>query len=157
MALKGDRIEPNGFTDIHAFMNETATAGGVVCVSTGASGAALDNAAQLVTYKASSSGGKPVGVLLQNMVNIDQTRQHLNWYQDEVQIGGKVCLLTKGQVLTSNIQGTPAYGDRAFLSSSGNVQPLSSLAAINFENTPEVGRFLSAKDADGYAILLVDL
>lgn len=157
MALKGDRIEPNGFTDIHFFMNEVAERGGVACVSTGASGASLDNSVALATYKASSSGGKPLGLLVQDMVNIDQTKTHINYYQDQVQIGGKVCLLRKGQVLTNYVVGSPTAGQTAVLSSSGYVAAVSSMASLGLDNTPVVGQWLSAKDADGYAVLSVDL
>lgn len=157
MALKGDRIEPNGFTDIHFFMNEVAERGGIVSVSTGASGASLDNSAALGTYKASSSGGKPLGLLLQDMVNIDQTKQHINYYVDQVQIGGKVCLLRKGQVLTNFVVGSPTAGQLAVLSSSGYVAASSAAIPSGQDNAPVVGQWLSAKDADGYAVLSVDL
>lgn len=157
MALKGDRIEPNAFTDLHFFMNEVAERGGVVSVSTGASGASLDNSLALATYKANSSGGLPLGVLVNDMVSIDQTRQHINFYRDEVQIGGKVCLLRKGQVLTNMVTGTPSAGQFAILSSSGTVAASATFATLNLVATPVVGQWLSAKDADGYAVLSVDL
>ena len=59
-------------------MNEVGNRGGVVCVSTGGSGISLDQSAALATYKAASSGSKPLGLLLNDMVNVDLTRQHLN-------------------------------------------------------------------------------
>ena len=91
MALKTDRSTLQ--TDISFFMNEAATRGGVVSLSTGGSGAAMDQGAALVTYAAQPSGKVAVGLLLGDMVNIDLTRQHLNQYKDEVQKGGKVALL----------------------------------------------------------------
>jgi len=120
MALKSDRSVLD--TDISFFMNEAATRGGVASVSTGGSGAAMDQGEALVTYAALPSGAVPVGLLLNDMVNIDLTRQHLNQHKDEVQKGGKVTLLRKGYVVTSNLEGTsPSAGDPAYVAHSGNL------------------------------------
>ena len=100
MALKTDRSTLQ--TDISFFMNEAATRGGVAVISTGGSGASMDNGTALVTYAAAPSGKVPVGLLLNDMVNIDLTRQHLNQHKDEVQKGGKSTLLNKGWAVTSN-------------------------------------------------------
>jgi len=158
MALKSDRSTLQ--TDISFFMNEAATRGGVVCHgSTAGSGASMDNGKALVTYAAAPSGKIPVGLLLNDMVNIDLTRQHLNQHKDEVQKGGKVTLLQKGYVVTSNLEGTdPNAGDVAYLAHSGN------LASSNIGGTSTiagaklvVGRFLSDVDEDGYAKVYIDL
>ena len=157
MALKTDRSTLQ--TDISFFMNEAATRGGVVALSTGGSGAAMDQGAALVTYAAAPSGKVPIGVLLNDMVNIDLTRQHLNQYKDEVQKGGKVTLLQKGYVVTSSLEGTdPNAGDVAYLAHSGN------LASSNIGGDSTiggarlvVGRFLSDVDEDGYAKVYIDL
>ena len=76
MALKADRHELQ--TDISFFMNEVATRGGIAILSTGGSGAAMDQSNALVTYSASPttaalaiSGIVPVGLLLNDMVNLD--------------------------------------------------------------------------------------
>ena len=158
MALKSDRSVLQ--TDISFFMNEAATRGGVVAVSTGGSGAAMDNGAALVTYSAEPSGKVPVGLLLNDMVDIDLTRQHLNQHKDEVQKGGKVTVLQKGFVVTSSLEGTaPSAGDTAFLAHSGNISA-SDLATDNVDadgSTRVVGRFLSGVDEDGYAKVYIDL
>ena len=158
MALKTDRSTLD--TDISNFMNEVATRGGVASQSTVGSGASMDNGAALVTYKAVPSGAVPVGLLINDMVNIDLTRQHLNQHKDEVQKGGKVTLLRKGYVVTNNIQGTlPSGGETAFLAHSGNV----AIADVSSDDTDAdgsklvVGKFLSCADEDGYAKLYVDL
>ena len=158
MALKTDRSTLQ--TDISFFMNEAATRGGVVAVSTGGSGASMDNGAALVTYAAIPSGKVPVGLLMNDMVSIDLTRQHLNQHKDEVQKGGKVTLLQKGWVVTNSLEGTsPAAGNAAFLAHSGN---LSASDLSNDEgdvdgSTRGVGRFLSGVDEDGYAKVFIDL
>ena len=148
MALKPDRIEL--LTDVSFFMNTTAERGGVASVSTGGSGVSMDDASAVVAYAASASGAKPVGVLLNDVVNLDLTRQHINWHKDEVQVGGKVTLLRQGQVTTNKVTGSPAAGADAYVGASG-------LIGTSSSNAVKVGQFLSAVDADGYAKVSVNL
>lgn len=154
MALKADRYELQ--TDISFFYNAgTATRGGVVVHDTAGSGAAMDQGVNLVKYAAATSTTVPVGVLLNDVVNKDLTRTHLNQYKDEVQKGGKVTVLRKGYVVTNNITGSAFAGSGAYVChvNAGNVRfdsPASSGQLL-------VGRFLSSKDADGYAKLEVNL
>jgi hypothetical protein len=153
MALKGDMKVVSD--DISFFLNEAAERGGVACISTAGSGVALDQSKALVTYKANPSGCVPIGVLLNDMVDIDQSKYQINIYKDEVQKGGKVTLLTNGWVVTNKIEAgsTPTAGANAYLSNSGLVTATSLGAAA----TPLVGRFYSTKDEDGYAKLVVNL
>jgi len=157
MALKTDRYEES--TDISYFYtNGTATRGGVVCLDVlSASGAAMDQGDNSVIYKAAATTDVPVGVLLNDVVNKDLTRTHLNWYKDEVQQGGKVTVLTRGWVVTNNITGSPTPGALAYASNSvaGNF----SLTADDAEASGNlaVGRFMSRLDADGYAKVYVNL
>ena len=154
MALKEDRYEES--TDISFFYNEgTATRGGAVVLDAAlASGAAMDQGGNKVKY---GTAGVPVGILLNDVVNKDLTRTHLNQYKDEVQKGGKVTVLTRGWVLTNMIEDSidPAAGEIAYISASEagdltNVAPGSS-------GSLAVGRWMSQKDADGYAKLYVNL
>jgi len=147
MALKGDRHELD--TDISFFINVTAEKGQLLCTSTVASGAAMDNSAALATT--ASGTNIPLGVILNDVVNIDQTRQHLNWHKDEVQLGSKCTILTKGTVVTDQITGTPTAGMVAYLNTGGTV------GAQAHGETAAVGRFLSTKDADGYAKVSINL
>ena len=87
MALKPDRVEH--YTDLSFFMNETAERGLIVTHNTGGSGAAMDDSAAVVRV-ATASTQEPAGLLLNDVVNLDLTRQHINYMQDEVQQGGKV-------------------------------------------------------------------
>jgi hypothetical protein len=148
MALKPDRIEL--LTDISFFMSTTAERGGVASLVTGASGVAMDDASAVVGYAATVSGSKPIGVLLNDVVNLDLTRQHINWHKDEVQVGGKVTLLRQGQVTTNRVTGTPAAGVDAYVGVSG-------LIGTSSTNSVKIGTFLSSVDADGYAKLSVNL
>ena len=149
MALKGDRHELD--TEISFFLNETAEKGQVVSVSTQGSGAAMDNSSALATVAAEASGAVALGVLLNDMVNIDQTRQHINWHKDEVQKGGKVIILTKGFIVTDQISGNPTAGQVAYLADSGLI------AGTQDGTAPAIGRFLSTKDADGFAKVSINL
>lgn len=149
MALKGDRHELD--TEVTYFMNETASKGVVVSVNTQGSGSAMDSSSALATVAASASGAAALGVLLNDVVDIDQTRQHLNWHKDEVQKGSKVTILTKGFVVTDKISGAPTAGQTAYLSASGLIKGSQDAGA------PAIGRFLSTKDADGYAKVAINL
>ncbi len=153
MALKGDRTTLHDKIDY--FMNEVAERGGIVSVSTQGSGVAMDNASQLCTYAANPSGARPLGILLQDMVNLDLTRQKLNPYKDEVQIGGKVAIGQKGEWVTNRIQPgvTISAGNTAYLHASGY------LTNNNFldQSNNVVGRWDTTKDQNGYARVSVNL
>lgn len=151
MALKGDRFE--AITDISFFMDQVAEKGGVASLKTAGSGAALDQAAAEVEYAADPSGHFPVGLLLNDMVNRDLTKEHMNWYKNEMQKGSKVTLLLEGWVVTDMIESgvTPAGGEVAYVGVSGL------LTNSDSNNAVAVGRWLSAKDADGYAKVYVKL
>lgn len=158
MALKGDRLE--FLTDISFFNNNTvAVRGGIACIVSAGSGSALDQSAAQVGYIANSSGQQPVGLLLNDVVNLDMTRQHINWHHNEVQVGGKVTLCKKGFLVTNFIAGTPAFGDFAHLASSGFVMNVSvaNSVTVNRIANPKVGVFHSTLDEDGYAKIYIDL
>ena len=150
MALKSDRIEL--LTDISYFMNTTAERGGVVSAVTSGSGVAMDDGNAVVAYAAAASGAQPLGVLLNDVVNLDLTRQHINWHKDEVQVGGKVTVLRQGQVTTDLLVSgiTPTAGAPAYVGASG-------LIGTSSTNAVQIGSFLSGKDADGYAKVSVNI
>jgi hypothetical protein len=149
MALKPDRVEL--LTDISFFMNTTATRGGVVSAVTAGSGVSMDDANAVVAYAANPSGAKPIGVLLNDVVDLDLTRQHINWHKDEIQKGGKVTVLRQGQVTTNLVAGTPTAGADAYVAASGGISTTQAAGAV------KIGQFLSAVDADGYAKVSVNL
>lgn len=157
MALKSDRYE--AMTDISFFYNAgTATRGGVVVLdAVNASGAAMDQGVNLVRYKQATATDVPVGILLNDVVNKDLTRTHINWYKDEVQKGGKVTVLTQGWVVTNNITGSPTPGSVAYADSAtaGNITTTAGTAQAS--GNLAIGRFMTNKDADGYAKVFVNL
>ena len=154
MALKADRHELD--VDISFFMNETGEKGQIVVISTAGSGAAMDQAQALVTVAAADTTNIPVGVLLNDVVNLDLTRQHINFHKDEVQQGGKVSLLKKGYIVTDMIVGTPTAGAIAFLddADTGKFATEDKVADTKYS---QVGRFMSIKDEDGYCKVEVNL
>jgi hypothetical protein len=144
MALKPDRVE--SFTDVSYFMNTTGDRGGVVVFSTGGVGSAMDDADAVVVYPSGTpSGTSPAGVLLNDVVNLDLTRQHINWHKDETQVGGKVTLLRRGQVTTDMLASgqSPVAGDAAYYNGEGKFTTVTT-------NSTKVGTFLSSKDSEGY-------
>lgn len=144
MALKPNRIED--YTDISYFMNTTADRGGVAVYSSGGVGSAMDDADAVVAYPdGSPSGTVPAGVLLNDVVNLDLTRQHINWHKDEMQVGGKVTLLRRGQVTTDMLASgnTPEAGDAAYYDGDGKFTTTST-------NSVRVGTFLGSKDSEGF-------
>jgi hypothetical protein len=147
MALKPDRVEH--LTDLSFFMNETATRGKICVFSTAGSGAAMDDSNAKVIVATGS--GNAAGMLLNDVVNLDLTRQHINFHKDEVQKGGKVLLLRRGTVVTNNIESgkTPTAGNIAYFDSAGDL-------TTDVDSTP-VGQFLSSKDADGYAKVEINI
>ena len=157
MALKADRYELQ--TDISFFYNAGAVSRGGVVVhdSTTASGAAMDQGVNLVKYKTAASTDVPVGILLNDVVNKDLTRTHLNQHKDEVQKGGKVTILRKGYVVTNLITGTPNVGDVAYAcdQEAGNISTGAPSAAAS--GALGIGRFMTDKDEDGYAKVEVNL
>lgn len=151
MALKADRHE--FLTDISFFLTAaTGERGGIVVQSTGGSGAAMDQSSAVVAYPTSlaTMSGNPVGLLLCDVVNYDLTRQHINWHKNEVQLGGKVTLLRNGWVVTNMVSGTPTAGNPAYFDTLGRLTDTNT-------GSVKVGRFMSAKDADGYAKVSINI
>jgi hypothetical protein len=153
MALKTDRS--HGASDISFFANAVAERGGVMTLSTAGSGAAMDQAGAVVAYSVDPSGKEPIGVLMGDVVNYDLTRQKVNVYKEETQLGGKVTLWTQCVVNTNMIKTgiTPAGGNIAYLSGSGLLTNVN----IGSVQTPRVGKFLSTKDEDGYCKVSINV
>ena len=134
-------------------LNEPAERGIIVVHSTGGSGAAMDDSnAKVIAPATTVSGKNPAGLLLNDVVNLDLTRQHINFHKDEVQQGNKVLLLRRGTVVTDQISGTPTVGAKAYFVVGGTI------SASNQDSvSTQVGRFLSVKDADGYAKVEINI
>ena len=163
MALKGDRHEFQ--VDIKYFLNDVAEKGTVLVYGpgggsgtgpVGASGIGLDSALSLASVAGNPSGLLPVGLLLNNQVSIDQTRQHINFMRDEMIVGGKCSILKQGWVITNKVTGTPSAGNTAYLTTNGNLTPTVSSTG-GTAATPKVGQFETSLDQDGYCRVQVHL
>lgn len=158
MALRPDRRTVD--TDIRHFMNSVAERGGIVCwdvTGVNPSGAANDQSENNVAYVAAPSGHKPVGVLMNDVVNLDLTRQHKNFHKDEIQVGGKVTINAKATVTTDYIYPghNPMPGDVAYVGHSGYIAN----KKVQADDTGNhiVGRFETRKDEDGFATVTINL
>lgn len=151
MALKPDRKIVQGGTDIHFYMNEVAERGIIVTHESSGSGGAMDDDAASVQVPTGTGDGVPAGLLMNDVVNLDLTRQHLNQHKDETQLGGKVTILTHGWVVTNKIKSgqSPLAGDDAYYAASGELTVTG--------GSYKVGKFLSKKDEDGYAKVEINL
>lgn len=161
MALRPDRniVEDS----ITYFMFDTAERGGVVVSTSGTggwpNGNAMDSADRRAEYVANPSGRAPLGILANDVVNIDQSRQMLNPYKAESQVGDKVTIYTKGWVVTNSIMTGQASGIAvpapAYVGVNGNL--CSTAAYHTASGFPLVGRFLTNIDENGYAVVEVNL
>lgn len=156
MAVKGDR-QINA-TEIR-YISEAAMEAGICVVvkssqPTGRGVSPGYNDAAPVAVKVSgtpASGTRPIGMLLDNVVSIDPTKQHRNYQRVESLIGEPMCVLTDGWCRTNMITGTPAAGDPAYLGVD------STFDTTQRNSIPAVGKFVTAKGTDGFAIVSVKL
>ena len=148
MALGPDRSAEYG-SDQNFYMNSAAERGGVVSLVSIGSGAATDDANNLVIYASNPSGKTPIGVLMNDVVDVDLARYNLNRYKDEVVKGSKVNLRTWGEVVTNMLKSgdAPAAGDKAYLDADGRITK----TLTGTVQSPRVGSFKSQKDQNGYA------
>jgi hypothetical protein len=157
MALKPDR-EYNEVTDITNFWTTVAAEkGGVASVVTQGSGAAIGvnstDEPNVVGYAADPSGAIAKGVLLQTVTAaMSATRDFVNYENGEIRPGDKCTLVKKGFVVTDMITGSaPTAGAAAYLAASGYISTTQATSA------PQIGRFETTKDANGYARVSIDI
>ncbi len=158
MALKPDRSTEA--VDVSYYINSITgpsttrmERGGILCADntlTPGSGGGMDSAGQAAQYAANPSGLQALGILMNDFVNIDQSRQILNPYRDESQIGTKATILRRGFVVTNMLSSSQV--------ATGNTMPVIAYAGysgtitnFNLSGLPIIGQFQTKQDADGYA------
>lgn len=155
--LKPDRLYNPADIVTHYSMYETGTRGGIVCQATGfyPVGAGTDSSEQRCYYvNGNPSGFKPVGLLINDVVNKDLTQTHINYHKDEVQIGEKVVVAKKGEFVTNRIGPGQASGvaltlpARAYVGPSGYLYTAAGYATSGWT---EVGRFTTYVNTEGFA------
>lgn len=154
MALKKERVVIE--TDITHSCESVAERGVVLVYKTSGSGIALGDTAGEADLVSNPSGKVVFGVLLNDVVNVDETRYKMNFHKDETRVGDPCNVLRKGRVTTDKVTGTPTVGATAYLTSNGTVTPtLSSTGGL--VATPKVGQFVSIKDESGFVTLDINL
>jgi hypothetical protein len=153
MALKGDRHIV--YDDIRYFCNDVTERGVILVHSgSGASGRSMDDTLNVAYLPGtgSVSGLKAVGLLLNDFVDIDESRYQLNKNKLEERVGGKAWLLKKGWVYTDQLKSgdTPSNGVAAYVAPSGEVSTTAT-------NADRVGTFKGRKHTDGFVLLEVDI
>jgi hypothetical protein len=153
MALKPDRYHVE--SEIGYFCNDVTNRGVILVAGSTGSGASLDQTSAIATVGGTGTPGyRPLGMLMNDMVNIDLTKFHQNFYKDTMPVGGKCTLWKRGWVVTDQVVSgsTPVNGDPAYLAPFGQINN----AAVP-AGAPRVGTFLSAKDERGFAKVEVNL
>lgn len=149
MALKGDRIELPDGSRIKFFMNEAANRGCIVNLDA-PGGEGMDDPDATVSLPSGASGN-PAGVLMNDVVSLNLTRQPRNVHKDEVQVGNKVDILVRGVIRTNVVKtgDTPQAGDAAYYTANGEFTTTS--------GSDQVGRWVSGVDSDGYSEIEVNI
>ncbi len=162
MALKPDRTviqEDLGYYVLSLSGPSTTRMerGGILCQVSGTpgSGNGMDASAQAAEYAANPSGLNPVGILMNDFVNVDQSRQQVNKFKSEQQVGTKAVVLIDGVIVTNMLASTAATGNTmpqlAYAGASGL------LTNISGAGVPLIGQFLTKQDSDGYAKVRINL
>lgn len=124
-------------------------------------GNGLDSTNNKIEYvnSISVSGRKAVGMVLQNVVNIDFSRQELNRYSSDRQVNSKVLVGVIGEYST-NCWGAGQLSTGVQLPAIVYAGPSGCLytdAAHATSGYPAVGKALTGKDANGFAMVRIDI
>lgn len=147
--------------DISYFMNATGERGVMVFAVTGTygTGAGVDSANRVAEIVTNPSGRLSVGMLLNDMVNRDISREIPEVYKFEQQVGTKCHLAVQGVLVTNMIgagqaSGALQYPIAAYAGTRGFLYSSAGYAASGW---PVVGKFLTGVDTQGYAQVRIDV
>lgn len=93
--------------------------------------------------------GQPMGVILNDVVNKDLTRCHLNWNSGEVQVGGKVSICQEGWLTIGSFDNHVKAGSIIYYDKEG--------LPTTRDTGRSIGRAMSSSDADGFVQVRVQL
>lgn len=113
-------------------------------------GMSLTDVENIYSY-ALSADGSPASGLTAGIGDPLKIRVHRNYQKTTQVVGENVAILTDGFVWTNRVNGTPAAGDPAYLG------PLSNLQNTQVNSLPQVGKFDTSLDTDGYAKVTVKI
>ena len=150
MALKGDmHVEAE---EIRYICNDVTERGVILTFVGTGSGNLLDQGAIVTLPGTGVSGLKPAGLLLNDFVDIDESKYHVNYQKGrEQQVGSPAQLMRRGWAVTNKTAGTPAAGSPAYLAASGKVSTTQASGA------PQVGTFLGSADENSFACVEINL
>jgi len=136
-------------TTIDYAVNAAAVRGGILSYSTTAGEA---------EYDVDGSGALPIGILLDDVEDLNFDRHPEYLQRNVVDIGSVVGIANEGVFDTDAVVAgnTPAQGNPAYLHPGGEVSTVQlddGLGSVS----PRVGTFRSSLDANGFVRLLVDL
>ena len=133
--------------EVHFAMNVVAERGVVVSHSATAGEVTLANPTGATT--------SPIGVLLDDVesMNFDRHGEYRN--RMVVDVGSVVGIAAKGDYETNMITGTPSAGVPAYLHLNGNISPTQLTDGITL--APQVGKFRTGLNANGFALVHFDL
>lgn len=136
-ALKADRWIK--CEDLSFFYNgECISRGRVVCLDSNQD----DDGFPVVDIPNKCKKPYPVGIIMNDVVNLDMTRQHINWHKEEVPQGGKVCIAKYGYLTIKPVKGNPQPGKDLYYDDIGYL--------TTEEVSKCVGKVTSSLDADGF-------
>jgi hypothetical protein len=98
---------------------------------------------------------QPIGILLDDVEDMNYDRHGEYLQRNVVDVGSIVSLADEGEFWTDRVTGTPAAGDQAYLNVNGTVSPTQLTDGITA--APQVGIFLSALNANGFAKIRLDI
>lgn len=145
-------------TDMNFTVDAAAERGGVLCAASGA----------IASYVTSitSSGVTPIGILLEDIEELNPMKHPMYYQRCVSDVGSKVGIMTKGECVTDFIDGYAKphidAGDKAFLTHSGlltirALAPGVTGGAGGSGLGIEVGRFLSTIDSNGFVKVSINL
>lgn len=145
-------------TDINFIADTAMERGGLAFAASG----------NIVSYPTTitASGSTPVGILLEDIEDLNFMKQPQYFQRNVSDIGSKVGIMTKGQCVTDFIDGYAKVhidaGDKAYATHSGlltirALAPGIVSAAGGSGVGLEVGRFLSSIDSNGFVKVYIDI
>lgn len=139
-------------TNVDFALNEVAERGVVCTIVPGTTSAGEVTASATPT----GVGVQAIGVLLDDVEDLNYDRHPEYRQRNVVDVGSVVGLAHEAELLTDQVTGSPVAGNDAFLNVNGTVGPTQLQDGLG-NNAPQVGKFLSSPDANGFVKLRVDL
>jgi len=140
-------------TNVKYALNEVSERGKVCCIVAGTTAAGEVTVAAVPT----GVGVQAIGMLLDDVEALNYDRHGEYRQRNVVDVGSNIGIAAKADLETDQITGTdPVAGQDAFLGAAGSVTTTQADDGLG-NLAPRVGYFQTAKDANGFASVHVDL